>query len=104
MRLLTAEDSSYFAKVGQTATAITDDEIMIAYCQRDVEPMGKEVEQVQISALCSYLRVQVIIQYLDGRTFESALPSVTILDTSAVISPVTVSLLYRPGHYDIIYS
>jgi len=61
------EDSSYFAKVGQTATAITDDEIMIAYCQRDVEPMGKEVEQVQISALCSYLRVQVIIQYLDGR-------------------------------------
>lgn len=37
------------------------------YCAREVEPMGKEVEQPEVIALCEYLGVQTRIEYLDGR-------------------------------------
>jgi hypothetical protein len=38
-----------------------------AYCKREVEPMGKECEQIQIVALIEYLGVVTEIEYLDGR-------------------------------------
>jgi hypothetical protein len=37
------------------------------YCQREVEPMGKECEQVHVIALTEYLGVGVCIEYMDGR-------------------------------------
>ena len=37
------------------------------YISREVEPMGKECEQVQIMALTEYLGIGVKIEYLDGR-------------------------------------
>ena len=37
------------------------------YISREVEPMGKECEQVQIMALNEYLGIGVKIEYLDGR-------------------------------------
>lgn len=40
---------------------------MEAYCKKEVEPMGKECEQVQIIALTEYMGVGVKIDYLDGR-------------------------------------
>ena len=40
---------------------------MEAYCKKEVEPMGKECEQVQIIALTEYMGVGVRIDYLDGR-------------------------------------
>jgi ubiquitin thioesterase protein OTUB1 len=40
---------------------------MEAYCKREVEPMGKECEQVQIIALTEYMGVGAQIDYLDGR-------------------------------------
>eukprot|EP01036_Dinobryon_divergens_P041443 gene41443-54937_t len=36
------------------------------FCSREVEPMGREVEQLQVLALCSYLGVQTEMEYLDG--------------------------------------
>lgn len=38
-----------------------------AYCRQEVEPMGRESEQVHIIALAEYLNVVVSIEYLDGR-------------------------------------
>jgi ubiquitin thioesterase protein OTUB1 len=40
---------------------------MAAYCAREVEPMGKECEQLHIIALTEYLGLPVAIEYLDGR-------------------------------------
>lgn len=41
--------------------------LILGYCQREVEPMGKECEQVHVIALTEYLGIAVRIEYLDGR-------------------------------------
>lgn len=79
---------------------------MKSYCDREVEPMGKECEQLQIISLTEYMGVKVNIHYVDGRPFDKEQgPSVISLPESASgIEPkITVHLLYRPGHYDILY-
>lgn len=73
---------------------------MDAYCKGEVEPMNKECEQLSILALTEYLEVQVKISYLDGRSNGK---DVVALPESPQASPVVVHLLYRPGHYDLIY-
>lgn len=80
------------------------------YCAKEVEPMGKECEQVQIMALLEVLHgVDICIEYLDGRPFIDHPPHVTLRssippnDTAGSPSRITVTLLYRPGHYDILY-
>jgi len=40
---------------------------MDSFCKAEVEPMGKECEQVQITALSEYLQIAIEIAYLDGR-------------------------------------
>lgn len=40
---------------------------MDTFIAREVEPMGRECEQVQIMALTEYLGVLVKIEYLDGK-------------------------------------
>jgi len=83
---------------------------MAAYVEREVEPMGKECEQVQIIALTEYLGVPVKIEYLDGRNFDSA-SGLNVFETdnpsgnsSSSSFKTGVTLLYRPGHYDVLYS
>ena len=80
---------------------------MKAYCEREVEPMGKEVEQVQIIALAEYMGLNIHIHYLDGRLFDSSvgLPVIKLpeLGLSSEVQTITTNLLYRPGHYDILY-
>jgi ubiquitin thioesterase protein OTUB1 len=71
------------------------------FCQREVEPMGKECEQVQVLALAEAFGVQVTIAYLDGHELlYGRLAQHTFGPDSASIE---ISLLYRPGHYDILY-
>jgi ubiquitin thioesterase protein OTUB1 len=87
---------------------------METYCRKEVEPMGRECEQVHIIALAEYMGVRVRIEYLDGRVFkeEDGLPCIlcptednnmTKIVTNDVPSRSYVTLLYRPGHYDILY-
>lgn len=40
---------------------------MDSFIAREVEPMGRECEQVQIMALTEFLGVLVKIEYLDGK-------------------------------------
>mmetsp|Transcript_8367 Transcript_8367/g.13850 ORF Transcript_8367/g.13850 Transcript_8367/m.13850 type:complete len:246 (+) Transcript_8367:109-846(+) len=68
------------------------------FCQREVEPMGKECGMVQVLALAEYMGVKVDIEYLDGRDAKSTKHSFGPED-----SKTTLTLLYRPGHYDILY-
>lgn len=66
------------------------------FCRTEVEPVNHECEQVQIIALTEMLQVPVAIEYLDG----SGTPSCIVFPEGA---HPTVKLLYRPGHYDILY-
>jgi ubiquitin thioesterase protein OTUB1 len=70
------------------------------FCQAQIEPMGKECTMVQVLALAEAIGVNVKIQYLDGREFTDSLTQHSFgLDSS----PTQLTLLYRPGHYDILY-
>ena len=79
---------------------------MEGYCRREVEPMGKECDQFHIVALAGYLGIQVRVEYLDGRSFDEAqgLNVHLALENETTLGAKTysVSLLYRPGHYDIL--
>ncbi|OWF53351.1 ubiquitin thioesterase OTUB1-like [Mizuhopecten yessoensis] len=69
------------------------------FCNQEVEPMGKESDHLQVMALTSALGVAVRVVYMDrgesGQCNHHDFPEES--------SP-SVYLLYRPGHYDILYS
>lgn len=68
------------------------------FCQREVEPVGKECGMVQVLALAESLGVKVEIEYLDGRDSKTTRHSF-----GPENAKTTLTLLYRPGHYDILY-
>jgi len=65
---------------------------------QEVEPMNKESDHIHIIALSSALNVGVRVRYMDrGDSSE-----VIAHDFPEGCSPA-IHLLYRPGHYDILY-
>lgn len=77
------------------------------FCNINIEAMGKESDEIHITLLSTVLKVKVQVAYLDGRSSDDS-PTANILtypafdlDKSSLETPLT--LLYRPGHYDIIY-
>jgi len=65
------------------------------FCQLEVEPMYKESDHIHIIALTSALGIGVRIVYMDRGLGGNH-------DFPDSLSP-SIHLLYRPGHYDIIY-
>ncbi|TFJ84944.1 hypothetical protein NSK_003972 [Nannochloropsis salina CCMP1776] len=104
-RLLT---SGYLKKHKEEYEAFLDASYrdMDDFCVREVEPTGKECEQVQIMALVRALGVSVRIEYLDGRALPPGgqLPCHVLPDErdGGKEEVVPVTLLYRPGHYDLL--
>ncbi|XP_078447505.1 ubiquitin thioesterase otubain-like protein [Wolffia australiana] len=77
------------------------------FCKSSVEPMGEESDHVHITALTDALGVAVRVVYLDRSSCDDGPLKVNHHDfvpSNADPSPRFVSLLYRPGHYDILYS
>lgn len=82
------------------------------FCRTSVEPMGEESDHVHIIALSDALGVPVRIVYLDssvgdgGKNVEvnshDFTPSQPPVLEGEKATPLAV-LLYRPGHYDILY-
>jgi ubiquitin thioesterase protein OTUB1 len=70
------------------------------FCAKEVEPMGRECGMVQVLALAEVLEVNVVVEYLDGRDFGDKLQQHQFGPED---SKTKVTLLYRPGHYDILY-
>jgi len=78
---------------------------MERFCAQEVESIGRESEEIHIIALTKALRVAVQVVYLDGN------PNATVCNHHDFVpdnardigqdNPIT--LLYRPGHYDILY-
>ncbi|CAM9809221.1 unnamed protein product [Chrysoparadoxa australica] len=80
---------------------ITSGDDVAGFCQKEVEPMGMECEQLQIMALCQYLETPVLIEYLDGQDFGEHLNHIVVPEgKDGAQQPI--QLLYRPGHYDIL--
>ncbi|PPR84767.1 hypothetical protein GOBAR_AA35945 [Gossypium barbadense] len=86
------------------------------FCKSSVEPMGEESDHVHITALSDALGVPIRVVYLDRSSCDIGGVSVNhhdFLPTSGDKSnakggstvPVKpfITLLYRPGHYDILY-
>jgi ubiquitin thioesterase protein OTUB1 len=75
-----------------------------AYCSSEVEPQGKECEELEINALCDVLEWPVIVEYISAKTHTTSTfgPSLNPGSSSTIITPIC--LLYRPGHYDILYT
>lgn len=74
---------------------------MIGYCQRHVECLGVESDQIHAIALGKALEVDLEIAYLDGSP--GPLSCLSFPAREAREAPLRLSLLYRPGHYDLLY-
>lgn len=80
------------AKAGQT--------VMEVFCQRHVECVGQEADQIHVIALAKALRVTIeIAQMEDGHALQHLQFGPD--DDEAAFG--TIHLLYRPGHYDLLY-
>ncbi|KAG6425453.1 hypothetical protein SASPL_115888 [Salvia splendens] len=86
------------------------------FCKSSVEPMGEESDHVHITALSDALGVPIRIVCLDCSHDDKGSVSVNHHDFTPAAHKVTdannggvvalepfFTLLYRPGHYDILY-
>ncbi|KZV44071.1 ubiquitin thioesterase otubain-like [Dorcoceras hygrometricum] len=86
------------------------------FCKSSVEPMGEESDHVHITALSDALGIPIRIVYLDRSCDDKGHVSVNHHDFSPLATDSTkanaccseahkpfITLLYRPGHYDILY-
>jgi len=69
------------------------------FCKQEVEPMYRECDHLHIVALCSALNVGVCVVYMDRGQGDRPDPHYFPDDQAKPL----FHLLYRPGHYDIIY-
>jgi len=69
------------------------------YCTKEVEPLEKEVEELEIIALAAAFGVKLRIEHMDSS--EGALNHHDVPDEPG--EEPEVFMLYRPGHYDLIY-
>jgi|AntRauTorckE5430_2_1112549.scaffolds.fasta_scaffold00290_3 ubiquitin thioesterase protein OTUB1 len=72
------------------------------FCQREIDPMGRETTMVGVLALAEAFNVTVKIEYLDGR--EMVDEKLVKHSFGSEGSALTLIMLYRPGHYDILYN
>lgn len=102
LRLLTSyylqKESEFFTNFIEGCGPIAD------FCKREVEPMYKESDHIHIIALSSVFDVTVRIVYMDrgagGKVNEHDFSS---FKAEGPCKPARVHLLYRPGHYDVLY-
>ncbi|KAL8519938.1 hypothetical protein ACS0TY_010755 [Phlomoides rotata] len=82
------------------------------FCKSSVDPMGEESDHIHITALSDALGVPIRIAYLDRSHDDKGSVSVNHHDFTPTVGDLTgatvalkpfITLLYRPGHYDILY-
>lgn len=82
------------------------------FCSRCIDPMGEESDHVQLVALTDALQVPIRVAYLDRSDAGGGAEQGMQVDMHDFVpndfAPTAgmepkVHLLYRPGHYDIVY-
>ncbi|KJE90158.1 peptidase C65 Otubain [Capsaspora owczarzaki ATCC 30864] len=100
LRLLTA---GHFKTNAEFFQGFIEDGLTVSeFCAREVEVMARECEQVHIVALSAALDVPVRVVYTDSSDSTSQATEINFQEEGTAAP--TVSLLYRPGHYDILYA
>lgn len=72
------------------------------FVRKEVEPVGREADNIQCIALSKFFNISTRIQYLDNNP-----GPVEVIDfcSSGVVDDIPlIHLLYRPGHYDVLSS
>lgn len=87
------DDYAPFLEFGQT---------MDEYCSMHVEAMGRESEEMMLIALTKAMHIGIEVAYLSGNQSADEVNFLPFLPDTAPYMPPLV-LLYRPGHYDILY-
>lgn len=98
-RLIT---SGYLQRNAETfANFIVEASSIEEFCKTEVEPMFKESDHVHVVAIASALKVCTRIVYMDRGSSET----VNAHDFPEQDPPAKprIHLLYRPGHYDVLY-
>ena len=73
------------------------------FCAAQIEPVGSEATNIPITALAECLGVAISIEYLDGHAFDPSKGLVNHVMGEGGGDKLKLTLLYRPGHYDILY-
>lgn len=78
--------------------------IMADYCRRHVEAIGVESDQIDVIAITKILGCSIEIVYLDASRSQDNMVMKFEGEAGGILSGAAcITLLYRPGHYDIIY-
>jgi len=84
---------------------IEDGKTVKQFCATEVEPMGRESDNIHITALAKAAAVPLRVIYMD-RSEQAALTthdfSANDDDNPNAFKPM-ITMLYRPGHYDLLY-
>lgn len=95
--------SAFLKQHAEEYVAFLTSHLTIAqFCAQDVDPMARDADHLQIAALSRYLGMPVSVVYLDQSDGDRAATHVFKDESQASEFPA-VHLLYRPGHYDLIY-
>jgi len=79
------------------------------FCRRFVEPMQEESDHIHAQALADAVGVPIRIAHIDSNLHSGGESEVSFVDmqpegvSPQQSGPARVHLLYRPGHYDILY-
>jgi len=76
--------------------------VMNDYCRRHVEAMDVESDQIHIIAMTKVMGCEIEIVYLDASQSEDNMV-MRFGESTDVLITDAISLLYRPGHYDMVY-
>ncbi|XP_043930520.1 ubiquitin thioesterase OTUB2 isoform X2 [Protopterus annectens] len=95
LRLLTSaylkNQTEFFQYFLENGTSIN------TFCAQEVEPMNKECDHIQITALSEALRIPVQVEYMD--TSDNVINHHTFPEGATPL----VYLLYKSSHYEILY-
>jgi len=69
------------------------------FVSREIEPMAKEADQPQVIALAEFFKIKTCVEYIDSSEENTASAHIFGPDKGSAI----INLLYRPGHYEILY-
>ncbi|RKP18627.1 cysteine proteinase, partial [Rozella allomycis CSF55] len=75
-------------------------ETMDVFCQAQVEAFGRDADQIHIIALSNALDVKVKVAYLDASDSKISFHEFGPENSKSLCE---ITLLYRPGHYDLLY-
>ncbi|EAN94599.1 putative otubain cysteine peptidase, Clan CA, family C65 [Trypanosoma cruzi] len=75
------------------------------FCRAEVDAVSSESDNVQVVAFARCFQLKIVVEYLDGSVGTRTTRHSFSGDSSGTgdNTSLVVTLLYRPGHYDLLY-